>query len=89
MRGLHHGGERGFDRTLRIGQEGGDAGERFVLLGIEDMEDGADQERVAGLLPVISFLERALWIDQDVGDVLNVADLPFAAANLEQRIVGG
>jgi hypothetical protein len=89
MRGLHHGGERGFDRTLRIGQEGGDAGERFVLLGIEDMEDGADQERVAGLLPVISFLERALWIDQDVGDVLNVADLPFAAATLEQRIVGG
>ena len=37
MRRSHHGGERRLDRPLRIGEEGGDAGERLVLLGIEDV----------------------------------------------------
>ena len=74
---------------LRIGEEVGDAGERLVRLGVEDMQDGADQQRMAGLLPVIAPLQRAFGIDQDVGDVLDVADFPFAAADLEQRIVGG
>ena len=85
---LHHGGECGFDRALGIGQESGDAGERLVFLSIEDMEDGTDQERVAGLLPVIAFFERAFGIHEDVGDVLDVAHLPLAAANLKERIVG-
>ena len=71
-----------------IGQEGGDAGERLVLLGIEDVQDGADQKRVAGLLPVVPLFEAAFGIDEDVGDVLDVAHLPLAAAHLEQRIVG-
>ena len=31
----------------------------------------------------------AFRIDQHVGDVLHVADLPFAATDLEQRVVGG
>ena len=77
------------DRPLRIGQEGRDAGERLVLLGIENMQDGADQQRVAGLLPVVAAFQRAFGIDQDVGDVLDVAHLMLAAAHLEQRIVGG
>jgi hypothetical protein len=38
---------------------------------------------------VVTALERALGIDQDVCDVLNVADLPFAASDFEQGIVGG
>jgi hypothetical protein len=42
------------------------------------MQDGADKERVAGLLPMIPPLQRAFRIDQDVGDVLDVADFPFA-----------
>ena len=74
---------------LRIGEEGGDAGERLVRLGVEDMQDRADQQRVAGLLPMVAPLERAFGIDQDVGDVLDVAHLLLAAADLEQRIVGG
>ena len=85
----HHRAQRRFDRTARIGEEVGDAGERLVRLGVEHVQDGADQQRVAGLLPVVPALQRALGVDQDVGDVLDVADLPFAAADLQQRIVGG
>ena len=53
------------------------------------MQDGADQQRVAGLLPMVAALKRAFRIDQHVGDVLDVADFPLAAANLKQRVVGG
>ena len=53
------------------------------------MQDRADQQRVAGLLPVVPALQRALRIDQHIGDVLDVANLPFAAADLQQGIVGG
>ena len=74
---------------LRIGEEGGDAGQRLLLLGVEDMEDGADQQRVAGLLPMAAAFKRAFGIDQDVGDVLDVADLVRAFAHFEQRVVAG
>ena len=84
----HHRAQRRLDRTARIGEEVGDAGERLVGLGIEHVQDRADQQRMAGLLPVVPALQRALRIDQDVGDVLDVANLPFAAADLQQRIVG-
>ena len=63
--------------------------QRLVGLGIEHVQDRADEQRVTGLLPVVASLERAFRIDQDVGDVLHVADLVRPAANLEQRIVGG
>ena len=89
MRRRHHRVQRRLDRPLRVGEEVGDAGERLVRLGVEHMQDRADQERMAGLLPMIAPLERAFGIDQDVGDVLDVAHLAFAAADLEQRIVGG
>ena len=89
MRRRHHRAQRRLDRPPRIGEEVGDAGERLVRLGVEDMQDGADQKRMAGLLPVVPPLQRAFGIDQHVGDVLDVADFPFAAADLEQRIVGG
>ncbi len=89
MRRRHHRRQRALDRAPRIGEEARNAGERLVLLGVEDVQDGADQQRVAGLLPMVSPLQRALRIDQDVGDVLDVADLAIAAADLEQRVVGG
>ena len=89
MRRRHHRAQRRLDRALGIGEEVGDAGERLVRLGVEHMQDGADQQRVAGLLPVVPPFERAFRVDQDVGDVLDVAHLPFAAAHLQQRIVGG
>jgi len=38
---------------------------------------------------MVPHFQRAFGIDQDVGDVLDVADLPFAPTDLEQRIVGG
>ena len=53
------------------------------------MEDGADEKRMAGFLPVVPLVERAFGIDEHVGDVLHVAHLPVAAAHLEQRVVGG
>ena len=88
MGGLHHRRERRFDRPLRIGQEGRDTRQCLVGLGIEDVQDRADQKRVRRLLPVVPLLERAFRVNQNVGDVLHVTDFPFAAAHLEQRIVG-
>lgn len=52
------------------------------------MEYGTNQEGVAGLLPVVRLLQATLLVDQDVGDVLDVAHLPLAAADLEQRVIG-
>ena len=44
---------------------------------------------IGSSFPNGSALERAFRIDQHVGDVLDIADFPFAAAYFEQRIVGG
>ena len=74
---------------LRVGQEVRDAGQRLVWFGVKNMQDRADKQRMAGLLPMAPAFQRAFGIDQNVGDVLDVADLCIAAANLQQRIVGG
>jgi hypothetical protein len=37
---------------------------------------------------VIPPLERPFRIDQHIGNVLDVAHLPFAAADFQQRVVG-
>lgn len=55
---------------------------------MESTPDRAHQERVAGLFPVVAALQRPFRIDQHIGDVLGVTDLPFAASDLEQGIVG-
>ena len=89
MRRGHHRLQRRLDRTLGIGEEGGDACEGLIRLGVEDMQDGADQQRVAGLFPVVAALQRTFGVNQDVGDVLHIADFPFAAPHFEQRIIGG
>ena len=41
------------------------------------------------LLPVIAPFEGALGIDQDVGDVLDIADFLFTSPHFEQRIEPG
>ena len=87
MIGGHHAFERGNKRALRIGEERRDPGERFFLLGVENMEDGSDEEAVAGLLPMVAAFERAFGIDENVGDVLDIADFVGAATDLEQRVV--
>ncbi len=84
----HHRAQGGLDRAARIAEEIGDAGQGLVGLGVEDVEDGADQEGVAGLFPVVPFLQRSFWVDQDVRDVLDVAHLPLALSHLQQRVVG-
>ena len=74
------------DRARGIGEEGRDAGQRLLLLGVEHVQDGAGQQRVGGLLPVVAPLRAPFRIDQDVGDVLDIAHLVRALAHLQQRI---
>ena len=38
---------------------------------------------------MVPLLKAAFRVDQHVSDVLHIADLPLAAADFEQRIVGG
>ncbi len=89
MRRIHHGAQGRLDRAARIGQEIGDARQRLVPLRIEDMQDRADQQAMAGLFPMIAFVEAAFGIDQNIRDILNVSDLPLAPSHLQQRVVGG
>jgi hypothetical protein len=36
---------------------------------------------------MVPLVERAFGVDQDVGDILHVTNLPFPAPDLEERIV--
>ena len=81
--------QRFLDRAARIGQQCRNTGQRLVLFGIQHMQDCPDQERVAGLLPMVPALQGSLGIDQDVGNVLDVTHLPLPATDLQQGIVGG
>ena len=58
----HHGAQRRLDRSPWVGQEVGDAGEGFVRLSLEDVQDCPDQERMARLFPMIPALQRPLGI---------------------------
>jgi hypothetical protein len=89
VRRRHHRGQGLLDRARRIGEERRHTGKGFVRLGVEDMQDRADQQRVRGLLPMVPALETAFGIDQHVGDILHVAHLPLAAPYFQQRVVGG
>jgi hypothetical protein len=53
------------------------------------VQDRADEQRMAGLFPMVPLLQGTFGIDQHVGDILDVAHLPLAAAHLQQRVVGG
>ncbi len=88
MRRVHHGAQGRLDRAAGIGQEIGDARQRLVLLRIENMQDRADQQAMAGLFPMITLVEAAFGIDQNIRDVLHVADFPLPLPHLQQRIVG-
>ena len=89
MRRVHHGPQGGFHRPARIGQEVGDARQGLVLLRIEDVQDRADQQRMAGLFPMVALVQAPFGIDQNIRDVLHVADFPFSLPHLQQRIVCG
>ena len=89
MRRVHHRAQGCLDRAAGIGQEVGDARQGLVLLRIENMQDRADQQAMAGLFPMVALVETAFGIDQNIRDILHVADFPFALPDFEQRIVGG
>ena len=88
MAGGLHPVERRLDLALGVRQKRRDTGEALFLLGVENMEDRADEQGVAGLLPVVSTLEASFGIDQHVGDILHVAHFPRAAPDFEERIIG-
>ena len=79
----HHRSQCRLDRATRIGKEVGDAGERLIGLRIEHVQDRADQQRVARLLPVVAAFQGTLGVDQDIGDILHIADFPLATPNLQ------
>ena len=89
MRRVHHRAQGRFDRTAGIGQEVGDARQGLVLLGIENVQDRADKQAVTGLFPMVTLVEAAFGIDQNIRDILHVADFPFALPHLQQRVIGG
>ncbi|GAB5377765.1 MAG: hypothetical protein AcusKO_42270 [Acuticoccus sp.] len=86
MIGGHHHPKRPFEGTRRVGQERGDTGERFDFFRIKNMQGwriNADEERVAGPFPSASGAPDFLrGIDQDVGDVLDVANFEPALCGL-------
>jgi len=87
MIGGHHHAERVDEAPLRVRQERRHPRQGLLFLRVEDVEDRSDQQRVGGLLPMVAALERPFGIDQDVGDVLDIADLLQASPHLEQGIV--
>src|SRR3546814_2321875 len=87
MIGRHHPAQGRRERSLGIGQEGRDARERLFFLRVEDVKDSADQERVGGFFPMVPPFERTFGIDQNIGDILDIAHLMRAAAYLQQRVV--
>ena len=89
MRRRHHGAKRHLNRPPWIGKEAGNTRKRLIRFGIEHVENGADQQCVAGLLPVIAAFQRSFRVDQHIRDILDIAHLPFAAANFQQWIIGG
>ncbi|ESY65645.1 hypothetical protein X742_21650 [Mesorhizobium sp. LNHC232B00] len=56
----------------------------LVRSGVEHMQDRTDQQRVARVFPMVAPVKRAFGIEQDVGDVFYVANLPFPTPNIEK-----
>ena len=88
VRRRHHAVQRHLEGTGRVGEKVGDTAQGLVFASIEHVEDGAHQQRMAGLLPVVAPLQCPFRIHQDVGDVLHVAHLVHAAPHFQQGVVG-
>lgn len=58
--------QRVLETPPRIGEEGRDPRQGLLRLGVEDMVNHADQQRMAGLLPIGAAFERAFRIEQRV-----------------------
>ena len=79
----HHPVQRHLKRACRIGQKVGDTAQRLVFACIEHVQDRADQQSVAGFLPMVAPFQRAFGINQDVGDVLYVTHFMRAASDFQ------
>src|SRR3546814_2722835 len=86
MRRGHHRPQRGLDRAARIGEEGGDAGQRLVLFRIKDMEDRANQQRMAGLFPVVALLEAAFGRSEEhTSELQSLMRISYAGFRLKKK----
>ena len=74
------------DRAVGAREEVRAAGQRLLLLRVENMQDEPDQERMRGAVPVVADAV-AVRVDEDIGDVLRVAHFLIAHPDLEQRVV--
>jgi hypothetical protein len=52
------------------------------------MQDDTDQQAMERFFPMVAALHAAFEIDQNIGDVLDVPDLPLPAPDLKQEIEG-
>ena len=59
----------------------------LLLLSVEDMKDHTNKERVAGFLPMGTAFQCAFRINQNIGDILNVADFRGAFAHFQKWVV--
>ena len=86
--GGDHSAQGVVDLAGGVGQEVDAATERLVALGVENVEDQTDEKPVGGAVPVIAH-SITIRIDQDVGNILRVADLLGAKPDLFERVVAG
>ena len=79
----HHDPEGLLEGAVGIRQKARDLREGLFFFGVENMQDGANQKGVAGLFPMGAPLEGAFRIDQNVRNVLDIANLVRAFADLQ------
>ena len=60
---------------------------QFVFFGVEHVQDDTDQQRVARFLPLMAPFKSAFGIDQDIGDVLDFANLVTNLSDCDERVV--
>lgn len=87
MVGRHHDPQCLLKGLRGIGEDFGHPRQGLLFLGVEHMKDDADEQRMAGFFPMGATLERAPRINQNVGDVLDVANFGGALAHLKKWIV--
>ena len=85
----HHRAQRVFEGTQWIGEKVRDPSKCFFLFGIEDVKNRCRPKARDSSFPSDCAVQRAFGIDQDVSDVLHVADFVRSFADFEKRIVAG
>ncbi len=84
---VQHPRQRFLERAGRVGQEGRAACQRLVGLSIENVEDHPDQQSVTGFLPVATAFKRAVRVNENVSDILDIAHLVRTTPHFHKWIV--